>query len=54
MRDYQGSMKYFQDQLSKVGITKEQIDMDNYAGLTFGELQGIVDDLIEQKVGAKS
>lgn len=43
MRDYTGDMKYYQDQLAAKGITKEMLDMDNYAGLTARELQGIVD-----------
>ena len=42
-RDYDGDMSYFQEQLAKKGITKEMLDMDNYAGLTFSELQSIVD-----------
>lgn len=41
--DYQGDMKFYQDQLAKKGITKEMLNMDNYAGLTARELQGIVD-----------
>lgn len=41
--DYTGDMEYFQQQLAKKGITKEMLDMDNYAGLTFRELQSIVD-----------
>lgn len=42
--DYQGDMAYFQNQLLKKGITKDMLDMDNYVGLTFGELQSIVDN----------
>ena len=45
MRDYIGDMKYYQDQLTAKGITKEMLDMDNYAGLTARELQGIVDSV---------
>ena len=41
--DYDGDMKFYQDQLSKKGITKEMLDMDNYAGLTARQLQSIVD-----------
>lgn len=41
--DYDGDMQYFQDQLLKKGITKEMLDMDNFEGLTFRELQQIVD-----------
>jgi len=45
MYDYAGDMNYFQKQLTAVGITKEMFDMDNYAGLTARELQGIVDSV---------
>lgn len=45
--DYDGDMSYFQDQLSRAGITVEQIDMTNYAGLTKRELQGLVDIIIK-------
>lgn len=41
--DYEGDMSYYQDQLAKKGITKEMLNMDNYAGLTAMELQSIVD-----------
>ncbi len=43
MRDYDGDMSYYQEQLAKKGITKDMLDMDNYAGLTARELQRIVD-----------
>lgn len=43
--DYDGDMKYYQDQLAVKGITKEMFNMDNYAGLTARELQGIVDSV---------
>lgn len=43
--DYDGDMKYYQDQLVAKGITKEMFNMDNYAGLTARELQGIVDSV---------
>ena len=43
--DYEGDMKYYQDQLAKKGITKDMLNMDNYAGLTARELQGIVDSV---------
>ena len=43
--DYDGDMKYYQDQLAAKGITKEMFNMDNYAGLTARELQGIVDSV---------
>lgn len=41
--DYEGDMKYYQDQLARKGISKEMLDMDNYVGLTARELQSIVD-----------
>lgn len=41
--DYEGSMDYFQRQLEKKGITVEQLDITDYAGLTFKELQWVVD-----------
>lgn len=43
--DYDGDMKYYQDQLAAKGITKEMFNMDNYAWLTARELQGIVDSV---------
>lgn len=43
MYDYSGDMEYYQKQLEKKGITKDMLNMDNYAGLTARELQGIVD-----------
>ena len=45
MYDFDGDMSYYQDQLAKKGITKEMLDMDNYAGLTERELQSIVDNV---------
>lgn len=47
--DYDGDMKYYQDQLAKKGITKEMLDMDNYVGLTARELQSIVDSAYLKK-----
>lgn len=41
--DYDGDMEYYQNQLLKKGITKEMLNMDNFAGLTARELQSIVD-----------
>lgn len=41
--DYDGDMKYYQDQLTSKGITKEMLDIDSFSGLTSRELQGIVD-----------
>lgn len=45
--DFDGDMSYFQEQLERAGITKEQFNMDDYAGLTFYELQGIVDSILK-------
>lgn len=49
MYDYDGDMNYFQRQLERAGISKEEVDMCNYAGLTARELQGIVDSEIRAK-----
>ena len=49
MYDYDGDMGYFQRQLEKAGISKEEVDMNNYAGLTARELQSIVDGAIKTK-----
>lgn len=49
--DYDGDMKYYQDQLAKKGITKDMLNMDNYAGLTAMELQSIVDSARRVKKG---
>ena len=43
MRDFEGDMGYFQKQLERKGITKEMLDMDQFARLTARELQSIVD-----------
>lgn len=53
MYDYDGDMEYFQKQLLKKGITKEMLDMTNYTGLTFAELQSLVDHVhfIDDKDG---
>lgn len=47
MYDYSGDMSYYQDQLAASGITKEVLDMDEFAGLTRPELQSIVDYAIK-------
>lgn len=47
--DYDGDMGYFQRQLEKAGISQEEVDMNNYAGLTARELQSIVDGAIKTK-----
>lgn len=50
MYDYDGDMEYFQEQVEKKGYTKEEFNMDNYAGLTAMELQGIVNNIRPKKV----
>ena len=50
--DYSGDMEFYQKQLSAKGITKEMLNMDNYAGLTARELQGIVDSVRLKKKAA--
>lgn len=49
MYDYDGDMGYFQRQLERAGIGQEEVDMNNYAGLTARELQIIVDGAIKTK-----
>ena len=38
-----------QVELQQHGISKEMLDLDNYAGLTYIELKSIVDDAIKLK-----
>lgn len=38
-----------QDELAKNGISKNQLNLDNYAGLTYQELKGIVKAAIANK-----
>lgn len=47
MYDYSGNMNFFQNQLSDAGITKDVLDMDEFAGSTQEELQSIVDYAIK-------
>lgn len=47
--DYEGDMKYYQDQLARKGISKDMLDMDNFVGLTARELQSIVDNTFLKK-----
>lgn len=47
MYDYSGDMSYFQNQLLDVGITKDVLDMDEFAGSIQEELQLIVDYAIK-------
>ncbi len=43
-RDFDGlTMDYYQKQLVAKGITKDMLDMNQFAGLTATELQNIVD-----------
>lgn len=49
--DYSGDMEFYQRQLARKGITKEMFNMDDYAGLTAGELQNLVDSLYVKKKG---
>lgn len=49
MRDFEGDMDIFQDQLTAAGISVEEFDITNYAGLTARELQGLVDYQIKRK-----
>ena len=51
-RDFDGDMTFYQKQLAAKGITKEMFDMDQFAGLTARELQGIVDSVhLKKKEG---
>lgn len=51
--DFDGDMSYYQNQLAAKGITKQMLDMDNFAGLTASELQSIVDSArIVRRTGA--
>ena len=42
--DYEGSMSVFENQLTKVGITTDILDITDYIGCTYSELQGTVDE----------
>ena len=44
MKDYDGSLDYFQKQLTARGISKSQLNINDYNGLTKDELQYIVDN----------
>lgn len=43
MRDNSLDLEFYQQQLKSKGITKDQLDISRYAGLTQDELQDIVD-----------
>lgn len=47
MYDYSGDMSYFQDQLLDAGITKDMLNLDEFAGSTQDELQMIVNYAIK-------
>lgn len=47
MYDYSGDMSFFQNQLSDAGITKDMLNLDEFAGSTQEELQSIVDYAIK-------
>ena len=49
MYDYYGDMRYFENQLIKEGITREEFDICDYAGCTRRELQSLVDSVIARK-----
>lgn len=49
MYDYDSDMGYFQRQLERAGFGQEEVDMNNYAGLTARELQSVVDGVIKTK-----
>ena len=53
-RDYDGDMSFYQRQLEKKGITKDMLDMENYAGLTARELQKIVDSVLLVRNGVEA
>jgi hypothetical protein len=42
--DYSGDMRVFENQLIKVGITTDILDITDYIGCTYSELQGTVDE----------
>lgn len=45
--DYEIDM--LQNELAKNGISKDQLDLNNYVGLTYPELKGIVNAAIANK-----
>lgn len=49
MYDYTGDMEVFQRRLAKHGITREELDMTNYCGLTYRQLVGVVNSAIAAK-----
>lgn len=44
MREYKGDMEFYQKQLADKGITKEQLDMNKFIGLSESDLQYVVDN----------
>lgn len=46
MRDYDGPMEFFENQLTRAGVTKDEFDISNWVGCTKVELQALVDNAI--------
>lgn len=42
-------IEMLQRYLAQNGITKEELDLDNYVGLTYSELKSIADNAIRSK-----
>lgn len=42
-------IKYLQNLLADKGISKDEINLDNYAGLTYREIKSICDVAIKRK-----
>lgn len=49
MYDYDGSLEGLQRLLDKHGVTKDECNLENYIGLTFWELSGVVREAIQRK-----
>lgn len=43
MRDYDGPMEYFIEQLHNAGVYEDEFDIRDWVGCTKDELQGLVD-----------
>lgn len=46
MRDYDGPMEFFENQLTAAGVTKDEFDINNWVGCTKDELQALVNNAI--------
>lgn len=46
MNDYFGTMEVFERPLRNAGVTKEEFDINDYAGLTFNELLSLTKNAI--------